>query len=185
MVESQPHLVYEAHSTDYQNPAAYHSLVQDHFAILKVGPALTFALREALFALDQAEKEWLGPVQSAHLRDTIERVMREEPDYWHSHYHSHGHQQYLDCSYSLSDRIRYYWTHASVQKAQHALFDNLVQQPLPTTLLSQYLPNQVKAITQNQIKNTPADIVIHKVMEVMEMYAQACFYNSAVSKETI
>ena len=39
--------VYEAHSTDYQTGEALQNLVRDHFAILKVGPALTFAFREA------------------------------------------------------------------------------------------------------------------------------------------
>lgn len=59
-IERQPGMIYEAHSTDYQPPQAYRQLVRDHFAILKVGPALTFALREALFALDRIEREWLG-----------------------------------------------------------------------------------------------------------------------------
>ncbi|MBF4323041.1 class II D-tagatose-bisphosphate aldolase, non-catalytic subunit, partial [Vibrio anguillarum] len=93
MIDNQPNLVFEAHSTDYQNPQAYHQLVRDHFAILKVGPALTFALREALYGLDRAEKEWLGTHHASHLRDTIEQVMREQPNYWRSHYASKGHQQ--------------------------------------------------------------------------------------------
>ena len=48
-----PGLVFEAHSTDYQPPESLARLVSDGFAILKVGPGLTFALREALYALDQ------------------------------------------------------------------------------------------------------------------------------------
>ena len=51
MIESQPTMVYEAHSTDYQTPANLSQLVKDHFAILKVGPGVTFALREAVWAL--------------------------------------------------------------------------------------------------------------------------------------
>ncbi|MDA0147923.1 D-tagatose-bisphosphate aldolase, class II, non-catalytic subunit [Vibrio sp. LaRot3] len=185
IIESQPHLVFEAHSTDYQNPSAYHELVKDHFAILKVGPALTFALREALYGLERAELEWLGSHDASHLRDTVEQVMREEPDYWRSHYLSKGHQQFLDCSYSLSDRIRYYWTHPEVQKAQRTLFNNLAANPLPLTLLSQYLPNQAKAIFQNNIQNQPTDIVIHKIMEVTEVYSDACYSNAVACKETI
>ncbi|ANU36852.1 D-tagatose-bisphosphate aldolase, class II, non-catalytic subunit [Vibrio scophthalmi] len=185
MIDSQPHLVFEAHSTDYQNPSAYSQLVRDHFAILKVGPALTFALREALYGLDRAEKEWLGTHHASHLRDTIEQVMHEQPNYWRSHYASKGHQQFLDCSYSLSDRIRYYWTHPEVQAAQQALFDHLAAKPLPVTLLSQYLPNQAKAISQQQIENQPADIVIHKIMEVTEVYSAACYSNAVVCKETM
>lgn len=185
IIEHQPSLVFEAHSTDYQNPQAFHQLVHDHFAILKVGPALTFALREALYGLDRAEKEWQGTRNASHLRETIEQIMQEQPNYWRSHYLSKGHQQYLDCNYSLSDRIRYYWAHPEVKAAQQALFDNLMENPLPVTLLSQYLPNQAKAISQNKIKNQPTDIVIHKIMEVTKVYSDACYSNAVVRKETI
>ena len=51
--------VYEAHSTDYQDEGALRALVQDHFAFLKVGPELTFAFREAVFALEAIERELL------------------------------------------------------------------------------------------------------------------------------
>ena len=59
-IENQPGLVYEAHSTDYQTRAALRELVEDHFAILKVGPGLTFAYREALFALGAIEREMVA-----------------------------------------------------------------------------------------------------------------------------
>ena len=36
---------------------ALRALVEDHFAILKVGPELTFAFREAVFALEAIERE--------------------------------------------------------------------------------------------------------------------------------
>ena len=42
-LSEHPGLVFEAHSTDYQSPQALARMVQDHFAILKVGPWLTFA----------------------------------------------------------------------------------------------------------------------------------------------
>ena len=50
-------LVFEAHSTDYQPREALTALVRDGFAILKVGPGLTFALREALYALEHIAAE--------------------------------------------------------------------------------------------------------------------------------
>ena len=56
-IDAVPGLVFEAHSTDYQTEAALRALVGAHFAILKVGPGLTFALREALFALAAIEAE--------------------------------------------------------------------------------------------------------------------------------
>ena len=45
-LQEHPELVMEAHSSDYQRPEAYAELIRDGFSILKVGPALTFALRE-------------------------------------------------------------------------------------------------------------------------------------------
>ena len=50
-------MVFEAHSTDYQTDAALAALVADGWGVLKVGPGLTFALREALFALAAIEDE--------------------------------------------------------------------------------------------------------------------------------
>ena len=71
VVEAQPYMVYEAHSTDYQTPANLRALVQRHFAILKVGPGLTFAMREALWGLDEVEREWLGKDRSSRLREAV------------------------------------------------------------------------------------------------------------------
>ncbi|MFW6284124.1 MAG: class II D-tagatose-bisphosphate aldolase non-catalytic subunit, partial [Desulfosalsimonas sp.] len=44
-------MTYEIHATDFQHPKALAQMVRDHFCLLKVGPALTYALREALFGL--------------------------------------------------------------------------------------------------------------------------------------
>ena len=59
-IEQQPGIVFEAHSTDYQTPAMLRALVQDHFAILKVGPAVTFAMREVLWAFDDISRVMHG-----------------------------------------------------------------------------------------------------------------------------
>ena len=40
VLDDEDHLVFEAHSTDYQRPAQLRELVEDHWAVLKVGPAL-------------------------------------------------------------------------------------------------------------------------------------------------
>ncbi len=173
-IETVPGKVFEAHSTDYQADDAYGELVRDHFAILKVGPALTFALREALFALDAVEREWLGEHRASHLRETVEQVMRQEPDYWHKYYANTGHQRYLDCQYSFSDRIRYYWSHPVVDAAVQKMVSNLSELPAPRTLLSQYLPNQYKAVSRGEISADPESLIIHKVMEVNRMYSRAC-----------
>ena len=63
-----PGLVFEAHSTDYQMPARLAELVADGWTVLKVGPALTFALREALFALAAIEDELVPQAERSHPR---------------------------------------------------------------------------------------------------------------------
>src|SRR5690606_35340146 len=105
-------------STDYQRPAALRELVEDHFAILKVGPWLTYAFREAVFALEMIEREWLGARRSAQLsglRDVMERVMVEDPTHWRGHYTGYEAAMKYARTYSYSDRIRYYWPNPQAQ----------------------------------------------------------------------
>jgi D-tagatose-1,6-bisphosphate aldolase subunit GatZ/KbaZ len=96
----QTPMVYEAHSTDYQTRQAYRALVRDHFAILKVGPALTFALREALFALAQMENELIAPEQRSHVLQVIDEVMLNEPEYWKKYYRPTWSQAMVDIHFS-------------------------------------------------------------------------------------
>ena len=88
-----PELVFEAHSTDYQLTAAYTSLIRDGFSILKVGPALTFAMREALFALTCIEEELFVSEQRSNLRQTLETVMLSRRGHWHRYYQGTPQQQ--------------------------------------------------------------------------------------------
>ena len=176
-VVAQPHMVYEAHSTDYQTPANLRALVQQHFAILKVGPGLTFAMREALWALDKIEREWLGTDRSSQLRETIQKAMTESPRFWNKYYLSEGPQLALDQQYSLSDRIRYYWPVPAVDAALKRLLENLDANPPPLTLLSQYLPLQYQALRDGQIHLRARDLVLHSIDQVLQQYAAACTDN--------
>ena len=174
VVESQPYLVYEAHSTDYQTPANLRALVQKHFAILKVGPGLTFAMREALWALDTIEREWLGAERSSRLRETLKDVMTASPGSWRKYYLSTGRQLLLDQQYSLSDRIRYYWAVPAVDAALERLLANLDANPPPLTLLSQYLPLQFDAVRAGRLRPRARELVLHAVRHVLEQYSAAC-----------
>ena len=169
---SEPHLVYEAHSTDYQRPSALRALVEDHFAILKVGPAATFALREALWALDDIARE-LHPAQSDTLKGVVLRAMRANPRHWKSYYTDPARESF-DLQYSLSDRIRYYWSVPEVKHACARLLERLAQAPLPLTLLSQYLPGQYAAIREGRLVNEPRALLIESVARLLREYAQAC-----------
>lgn len=163
--------VYEAHSTDYQRPAAYKALVKAHFAILKVGPAATFALREALYGLEAIEGE-LAPQIPSRLRETLESAMLAEPGDWTGHY-SEGNLAYLR-HFSFSDRIRYYWTRPDVQAALARLFANLAANPLPLPLISQYLPQHAAAIAEGTLAADAADLVMANVERALTPYADAC-----------
>lgn len=172
-----PGLVYEAHSTDYQPRQAYQDLVRDHFAILKVGPQLTFALREALFALAAIETELVAPVRQSNLLDVAERVMVSEPEHWIHHYPDSEPEGRLYRRYSYSDRIRYYWPHPQMQQAVEVLMNNLKAQPIPLPLLHQYLPRSCNAVIEGGLAPNPHDLAVHHIMTVTSKYSEACRNN--------
>ena len=170
-----PGLVYEAHSTDYQRPDAYRALLHDHFAILKVGPQLTFALREALFGLSAIEKELLsGERQCSELPRVCERIMLEEPNHWVRHHPPSQPQSRWRRLYSYSDRIRYYWSHPRIRRALDRLLENLSRTEIPMPLLSQFLPSQYQAVRDGTLSLEPRQLALHRVMEVTSMYSAAC-----------
>jgi D-tagatose-1,6-bisphosphate aldolase subunit GatZ/KbaZ len=177
-IEKDRQFVYEAHSTDYQTAKGLEELVKDHFAILKVGPWYTFAFREAVFALEQMEIEWLTGkegVTLSILKKTIDEVMLENPIYWKKYYH--GDRRYLSYArkYSYSDRSRYYWGHPDIQAALEHLINNLTRFPAPLSLLDQFLPVQYKAVRAGEIYNNPLELIYHFINDqVTKVYAKAC-----------
>ncbi len=172
-----PRIVYEAHSTDYQPSDSYLRLINDHFAILKVGPQLTFALREALFALAAIEDELVEEHQRSDLIAVCEHVMQFEPAHWRKHYGEGGLQSRILRRFSYSDRIRYYWPHPHVSAAVGTMFRNLSETPIPLPLLSQYLPTAIGADNDNQGSNVSRELVIRHIMRVCATYAGACTDN--------
>ncbi len=166
--------VYEAHSTDYQTREALQNLVRDHFAILKVGPGLTFAFREAVFALVMMEKELLPAEVCSHLVETIEEAMLRDPVHWKGHYHGTPQEMAFSRKYSLSDRMRYYWNVPQVQAALGRLLQNLAGKALPLSLVSQFMPEQLEKIRSGRMGNTPEALILEKILSVLEAYTQAC-----------
>lgn len=173
-IESQPTMVYEAHSTDFQSPACLEALVRDHFAVLKVGPAVTFALREALWALDHVEREWLGASRASGLRNVALSAMGADPRHWKKYYNGAGPQLGFEQQFSLSDRIRYYWPHAAVEKALQTMIENLDREPPPLALISQYLPQEYEAIRSGGLRYRARDLILHHICAVLKLYSQAC-----------
>jgi len=165
-------MVFEAHSTDYQTPAALAALVRDHFAILKVGPGVTFALREVFWALSDIADE-LDLMPEGSLKVGLLAAMRRDPKYWQAYYPDADRQQF-DLQFSLSDRIRYYWSTPEVARLCALLLDRLAARGIPLTLISQYLPLQYAAIRDGRLKRDPRELVIDGVAQVLRQYAAAC-----------
>jgi len=174
LIETYPNLVYEAHSTDYQTRQGLRTLVQDHFAILKVGPALTFAFREAVFALVNVENELIASIADrSHLIEALDAAMLKEPHHWRNYYPGNEENTRLDRKYSLSDRSRYYWVNPDVQIALQKLFANLRKLHIPLSLISQFSPLQYQKIRSGEIAASPEAIVRDRIGSVLEDYDQA------------
>jgi len=174
-IKNIPNIAFEAHSTDYQNPKAYKELVKDHFAILKVGPQLTYAMREALYALSYIEDILITSENKSYLRDICEQEMLESPNNWQKFYQVPSSKGLLYRRYSYSDRIRYYWNNKRVDSAVTKLLENLSDITIPLPLISQFLPEQYQAIRQNILNNQAKALVIDKIMQVTGIYADACY----------
>lgn len=173
-------IAYEAHSTDYQRDQAFADLVRDHFAILKVGPALTFALREALFALSHIEDELEPADRASRLREICEQRMMAAPGHWQRFYAGDSNQQALQRRYSLSDRIRYYWPDGDIARSVDRLFANIAAAgAIPLGLLSQYMPRQFDALRAGRLTGDARALVKHAVRAALRPYADACNMGAA------
>ncbi|VEB25047.1 tagatose-bisphosphate aldolase subunit KbaZ [Avibacterium volantium] len=177
VVNDYENLVFEAHSTDYQTEEAYKALVKNHFAILKVGPALTFALREGLYALCAMEDYLFPAEQRSNLLAVLEEQMLAHPENWQKYYHGTELEQRFARSFSFSDRIRYYWTNPEIAAAVEKLFVNFENVDIPLPLLSQYLPEQYAAVRAGTLAPRGKDVVLDKVRAVVRQYALASFFN--------
>ncbi|WP_131195984.1 D-tagatose-bisphosphate aldolase, class II, non-catalytic subunit [Lichenihabitans psoromatis] len=173
-LDGLPHVVFEAHSTDYQSEAALAALVDDGFAILKVGPGLTFALREALYGLD-AIATVLGLQQADDsLSAAMERVMLREPGSWQPYYHGDAAELRLQRHFSYSDRIRYYWPHAEAQAALSRLLGLFGDRAIPATLISQYFGLLDPELLARSGGATATVLQEAAVTRVLAIYARAC-----------
>ena len=169
-----PEIVFEAHSTDYQLARHYKELVEDGFAILKVGPALTFALREALNALAAIEALLVAPTEQSKLLEIIEQTMVAHPEAWKPYYAGDSKQQALLRRFSYSDRVRYYWHYPEIADSVNRLIGNLSRTKIPESILSLFLPVQYTRVRTGEIADDPTSLIVDKIKDVLRIYAQAC-----------
>lgn len=164
-------LTMEGHSTDYQPASCLAAMKRDGVAILKVGPALTFAMRSALFALEDVERRM--PLPSgvpSRFEETLEAAMLADPGNWIRHYHGSEEELALMRRYSLSDRCRYYLDAPSVRQAQSRLLENLSGRSIPMGLLAQYFPRQCREVLAGALEPTPENLVLRQIQYVLETY---------------
>lgn len=171
VLDAESTLVFEAHSTDYQGDAPLSQLVEDGFAILKVGPELTFVLREALYALDLIASDLIPGYGDRPLRATMERVMLEAPAEWERHYTGTAAVQGVLRHYSLSDRIRYYWVQPAAMQAVDRLTLALRGKTVPMPLFWQHWP---AASGFADMPLDPDALLIWRVTQSLASYHAAC-----------
>ena len=173
-----PGLVFEGHSTDYQSKEALREMVEDGVGILKVGPALTYAMREALFALSLIEKELVPEHAQSNVMETLDLIMLESPANWMKHYRGTEQECALARKYSFSDRARYYIGDPKVQSAVTTLFINLRTHEIPMNMIHQYLPLQFDAVRKGTLSKDPADLVRDAVWQVLYDYEYAAGFTN-------
>lgn len=172
-LKDYPSLVFEGHSTDYQTKEKLKEMVEDGISILKVGPALTFRLREALFSLSFIENELIPKENQARFIDILEDVMLEDPKNWISHYHGTQEEIALARKYSYSDRCRYYLSNPRLQETIHTLFQNFENVIIPLNLLHQYMPIQYEKVVRGKLANNAKQLVFDSVLGVVSDYEYA------------
>ena len=176
-IKQYPEFVLEGHSTDYQTPASLKSMVEDGIAILKVGPALTYSLREGLFALSEMEKILIPEEKQAHFIEVLENLMLDHPQNWQKHYHGNENELKVKRKFSFSDRCRYYFSQPEITQAIEKLFQNMESISIPLNMLHQYMPVQYTKICAGLLLASPRRLVKDYVVSLAEHYNYATRIN--------
>lgn len=169
-------IVFEGHSTDYQTAESLKEMVEDGIAILKVGPALTYALREGFFALSYMENElfkYNAEIELSHFIEVLDAAMIKNPGNWEKHYRGTGNRIKYARKYSYSDRSRYYLPTEEVIIAQEKLIKNMKSVEIPLTLINQFMPIQYNKIRKGLLKNQPEALIKDWVVNCIDEYIYA------------
>lgn len=168
-------IVFEGHSTDYQTKENLKRMVKCGIAILKVGPALTFALREALVALSHIEEEIYSNEKGklSRFREVLLNAMLTEKDHWSKYFDENDKLIKTKLLYSYLDRWRYYFENERVKSAVYSLIGNFENIKIPSWLISQYFPSQYEKMRKKNLKNGATELILDKIGEVIDHYVYA------------
>ena len=169
-----PNLVFEGHSTDYQTSIKLKEMVEDGVAILKVGPALTFALREGLFTISLMEKELIKNEKSrANFIEILDKIMLEDPKDWVKYYNGTKYEKELQRKYSFSDRSRYYLSKEEINASIDKLFTNIDSSNIPLGMIKQYFKKDYLKIRNNNDFKKAKNLVKLNIKDVINDYDYA------------
>ena len=174
-IKEYPNLIFEGHSTDYQTKFKLRELIEDGVGILKVGPGLTYAMREALFALANIETAVYHGKEEAlsNFIDVLEEAMMEDPKNWKKHYHGDDNALWFKRKYSFSDRSRYYMPNPKVTAAKDKLIANLRKSGIPLSVLSQFMPIQYTKVREGHLENDPEALIKDRIVNTIDEYLYA------------
>lgn len=167
-----PDIVFEGHSTDYQPADRLREMVEDGVGILKVGPALTNAAREGLFALERIAEE-MPDVTPVPFRQILSKAMDENDGYWKSYYTGMEAEIAYQKGFGMSDRCRYYLSVPSVQTAIRSLLDTFEGRDIPLQMISQYLPQQLEKVQLGVLRPKAEALLLDRIAVQYEMYHRA------------
>lgn len=171
-IEAYPTMIFEGHSTDYQTKYKLKELVEDGVGILKVGPGLTYAMREALFSLAYMEDVIMHgkDEEKSNFINVLEDAMMAEPKNWAKHYHGDENELWFKRKFSFSDRSRYYMPEASVKAAKDKLIANLRKYGVSLAALSQFMPIQYTKVRCNELENDPEALIKDRIKNTIDEY---------------
>ena len=178
-IKDFPTLVFEGHSTDYQTKIKLRELVEDGVGILKVGPGLTFAMREAMFALENIEKGLIygTDTEPSKFAEVLDAEMLKNDKNWKKHYQGTELEIRLKRKYSFSDRCRYYMPTPAVEAAADRLLTNLRTLGIPLNLLSQFMPIQYTKVREGYLKNDPVELIEDRIINTIDEYLYGTHQN--------
>ncbi|MEZ5824979.1 MAG: class II D-tagatose-bisphosphate aldolase, non-catalytic subunit [Geminicoccaceae bacterium] len=172
-LSADPHICFEAHSTDYQAPAVFRELARRNFSVLKVGPALTFAYRQAVYALDHVRAVLDPSGDGTRVSGMMESLMISNDESWKKHYSGSEPELRLQRHFGYADRIRYYWHAPEAKAAVHDLLDHLSATTPVEPVLRQYFCDRTLELERElpeEAGDWPQRLILAEIQRALKPY---------------